>query len=167
LLGCKPPLQHPTSLLDLGRFWMNRSKIRWALARLFPANNNSAICWPSLLHFSYKLRRSAKPRSLVIDTVQKLTLSVMMNCISYDELRDWNPASGGALEECGRAVVITVVWLFGFLALPVINPCASLNGSPDVGGGLCSSLVAHLSFRSRHQPDAQWRGLNARSGSPR
>jgi len=36
-----------------------------------------------------------------------------MNCISYDELRDWHPASGGALEESGGALVIAVVWLIG------------------------------------------------------
>jgi hypothetical protein len=38
--------------LDLGRFWITRSKIRWALARLFPTNIKSSTRCPSLLHFS-------------------------------------------------------------------------------------------------------------------
>jgi hypothetical protein len=38
--------------LDRGRLLMKLSKMRWALARLFPANNISSTRCRSLLHFS-------------------------------------------------------------------------------------------------------------------
>jgi hypothetical protein len=50
--SCNTRLRCLIVSLDLGRLVTKRSKIRWALDGLFPANNNSSIRCPSLLHFS-------------------------------------------------------------------------------------------------------------------